>query len=265
MSDAAQFEHVHRRQIFEYVERNGAVERETARTNVLVRPETGSKPARSGSGLEPSVPLSTEEFDHHVSILKRDGHLEERDGKLRVALPVDEDARTVDLDGVEGTVRPARQEDITGIVGVIETVASVDSYVVAGRLAEEVTREDVLLRHNESEDRVFFVATVSDDIVGWLHVGGTKAPKMGHTATLTLGILEEYRGNGLGSTLMESGLEWASGHGYAKVYQNLPATNDRAIAFLEAEGWSVESTREGHYRIDDELVDEVQLAIWLDD
>jgi len=263
MSEVQQFDHAHRRQIYEYVERNGAVKPESARKNVLVRPETGSKPTRSD--LEPSVALSAEEFDHHVSILKRDGHLEEHDGKLRVALPLDEGAETVDLDGIAATVRPARQEDLTGIVGVIETVASEERYVVAARLAEEVTRDEVLLRHNESENRVFFVVTVDDDAVGWLHVGGVNAPNMGHTATLTVGVLEQYRGGGLGSKLMESGLEWAGNHGYEKVYQNLPATNERAIAFLEDNGWSVESTRDGHYSIDDELIDEVQLAIWLDD
>ncbi len=265
MSELQQFDHSHRRQIYEYVEQNGAVTPETARKNVLVRPETGSKPARSGSDLEPSVPLSAEEFNHHVSMLKRDGYLEEDDGKLRVALSLDEHAETVEFDGLEATIRPARQEDLTGIVGVIETVAADDRYVVAARLAEEITREDVLLRRNESKDRVFFVATVNEDTVGWLHVGGVNAPKMGHTATLTVGVLEEYRGDGLGSKLMESGLEWAGNHGYQKVYQNLPATNERAIAFLENNGWSIESTRDGHYRIDDELIDEVQLAIWLDD
>lgn len=265
MSGLRQFDHARRRKIYEYVERNGAVEPETVRQNVMVRPETESKPARSGEDLEPSVPMSVEEFDHHVSILERDGYLEQRDGKLRVALPRRGDAKTVDLDGVEAVVRPARQEDITGVVGVIETVATEETHLVAARLAEEVSREDVLLRHNESEDRVFFVATVDEDAVGWLHVGGVRFPGMDHTAELTLGVLERYRGNGLGSELMERGLEWARDRGYRKVYQNLPATNERAVSFLEDHGWSVESTREGHYRIDDEFVDEVQLAIWLEE
>jgi GNAT superfamily N-acetyltransferase len=260
-----QFDHGRRRQIYEYVERHGAVEPVTVRQNVLVQPESDSKPARSGADLDPSVPMPTEEFAHHVSLLERDGYLEERDGKLRVALAIDDDPTTVELDGVEATVRPARQEDIGDIVGVIETISTEDTYVVATRLADEVARDDVLLRYNESENRIFFVATVDDETVGWLHVEAVQSPMMDHTAQLTLGVLEEYRGDGLGSTLMERGLEWARNHDFRKVYQNLPATNERAVAFLEGEGWSVESTREGHYHIDDELVDEVQLAIWLDE
>jgi len=265
MSSLGQFDHERRRRIYEYVEQNGAVKPEAARKALLVKPETSSKPARSGGDLDPSVPMPREEFEHHVSILERDGHIEEVDGRLRVALPIDADATTVEFDDLTATVRPARQEDISGIVGVIESIAAVSSYVVATRLANEVTRDEVLLRHNESEDRVFFVATVDDDAVGWLHVEVVQAPMMNHTAELTVGVLEQYRGNGLGSTLMERGLEWAERRGTRKVYQNLPATNKPAISFLEDAGWTVESTRDGHYCIDDELVDEVQLAVWLDE
>lgn len=265
MESPQQFDHTRRRRIYEYVEQNGAVTPDTVRRNVLVQSESDSKPARSGSGLDPSRPMAAEEFDHHVSILKRDGLLEERDGRLRVGVATDAGATTVTLNGMEATVRPARQEDLTGIVGVIETIAAVDTYVVASRLAEEINREGVLLRDNESESRVFFVATVNDDAVGWLHVEGTQFPEMDHTAELTLGVLGEYRDDGLGSVLMERGLEWARGRGYQKIYQSVPATNERAVEFLEHNGWSVEATREGHYHIDDELVDEIQLAIWLDE
>ena len=259
------FDRAERRRIYEYVEREGSAEPEAVRQNVLVRPESGSKPARSGAALSRSVPMDRETFRHHVSILKRDGYLEEVDGRLRVAFPMDADAETVDLDGVEAEVRPARQEDITGIVGVIETVAGETDHAVAARLAEQVGRDDVLLRHNEAESRVFFVATVEGDAVGWLHVEALQHPGMGHTAELTAGVLEEYRDGGLGAALMERGLDWARERDYLKVYQNMPATNERAIDFLEENGWTEEFRREGHYLLDGELVDGVGLAVWLDD
>ena len=46
---------------------------------------------------------------------------------------------------------------------------------------------------------------------------------------------------------------------------HVPATNEGAVEFLERNGWDMEATRRGHYRIDGDLVDEVQLATWLDD
>jgi hypothetical protein len=39
-----------------------------------------------------------------------------------------------------------------------------------------------------------------------------------------------------------------------------PATNEEAIEFLKTRGWETEAVRDGHYRIDDEYVDEVMLA-----
>jgi GNAT superfamily N-acetyltransferase len=259
------FDREERRRIYEYVEREGAATPERVRQNVLVRAESSSKPARSGTALSPSVPMEPETFRHHVSVLKRDGYLEEVGGTLRVAFPMDADAVTVDLDGVEAEVRPARQEDITGVIGVVRAVADRADHAVAARLAEQVRRDDVLLRHNEEESRVFFVATVEGDAVGWLHVEALKYPRMDHTAELTIGVLEEYRGGGLGTALLDRGLDWARERGYLKTYQNLPATNERGVAFLEANGWTEEYRRDGHYLIGGEFVDEVGLAVWFDD
>jgi GNAT superfamily N-acetyltransferase len=259
------FDRAERRRIYEYVEREGAAEPEEVRQNVLVKAESSSKPARSGGALSRSVPMDRETFRHHVSILKRDGYLEESNGILRVAFPMGVDAETVDLDGVEAEVRPARQEDITGIIGVVEAVAGETDHAVAARLAEQVSRDDVLLRHNETESRVFFVATVDGDAVGWLHVEALVHPRMEHTAELTVGVLEEYRDGGLGAALMDRGLDWARERGYLKVYQSLPATNERAVDFLEENGWTEEYRRGGHYLLDGEFVDEVGLAVWLDD
>lgn len=273
MADPMEIEDPRRRLLYRYVERQGTVARETARRNVLVRPKTASKPARSGPELEPSVPMSPGEFDRHVDALEDDGYLAVDDGTLRVAAPVDDAAETVALEDREGevTVRPARQEDGAGIVDVVETVAGEERYVVAARLAADLRRDDALLRFNEAEDRMFFVATADEGdegaeaVIGWLHVGASRAPEMGHTATLTLGVRADHRGHGIGAALVDRGLAWAREQGYRKVYQSLPATNEGAIDFLETNGWSVEATREGHYQLDGELVDEVQLAIWVDD
>jgi hypothetical protein len=54
------FDRAEHRRIYEYVEGKGAVAPEAARQAVLVRPESSSKPARSGAALSPSVPMTSE-------------------------------------------------------------------------------------------------------------------------------------------------------------------------------------------------------------
>ncbi|PSP76911.1 GNAT family N-acetyltransferase [Halobacteriales archaeon QS_1_68_20] len=235
------FGHDDRRRIYEYVESQGAVEPETVREELRVDPGG---------------------FRHHVAILRRDGLLEQVDGRLRVALDAGEaeEHRAKDF---EFAIRPARQEDLSGIVGAIRQVAQQGIYIEAESVAQAIDHEGALLRHNELQSRMFFVATVGDDVVGWVHLYAPELEKLSHTAELTVGVLAEYRGHGVGAQLLERGLQWAASNGFERVYNTVPATNETAIEFLESHGWEVEAVREGHYRIDGEYVDEVMMAVEL--
>jgi ribosomal protein S18 acetylase RimI-like enzyme len=258
LTDELEFGHDDRRRIYECVERYGAAEPGTVREAVGVDPRG---------------------FRHHVAILRRDGLLEEVDGRLRVAFEGGEEEEHRS-DGVAFTIRPARQDDLSGLVGAIRRVAGDGGYIVAESVADVVDHEEVLLRHNEIESRMFFVATVGDgearsaseqssgvdprdDVVGWVHLRGAELEKLAHTAELTVGVLDAYRGHGVGSHLLERGTEWAAAAGYEKLYNSMPATNDDAISFLEAHGWETEAVREDHYLLDGEYVDEVMMAVRL--
>lgn len=232
------FETAAHRRIYEYVERNGLVERQ---------------------GVAEAVEMDPDEFDHEVAMLTRDGYLEEHDGALYVAL----DAGTAEeytSDGIEYVIRPAREEDLSGIVGAIRRLTQEKTYLEAESVAEQLDYEGVLIRHNDVETRMFFVATVTDDVVGWAHVEAPELEKLSYAAKLTVGVLDEYRRHGIGSHLLHRGLEWAAAQGYRKVYNSIPATNQDAGTFLEDHGFETEAIRKEHYMIDDEFVAELMMA-----
>jgi len=235
------FGHDDRKRIYEYVERHGS--------------------AAPGE-VRDALHLDPRGFRHHVAILKRDRRIEDVDGTLRVAFEHGE-SEEHRADGVEFLIRQARQEDLSGLVGAIRRVAGERTYIVAESVADLIDHEEVLLRHNEIESRMFFVATVDEEVVGWVHLRGAELEKLAHTAELTVGVLAEYRGHGVGSHLLERGLEWAASSGYEKIYNSVPSSNVDAIAFLAAHGWETEAVREDHYHIDDEYVDEVMMAVRL--
>jgi ribosomal protein S18 acetylase RimI-like enzyme len=116
------------------------------------------------------------------------------------------------------------------------------------------------LRHNELESRIFFVACIDNDVIGWVHLKHSESAKLSHTAELTLGVLAQYRGHGIGAELLKRGTDWAADHGYEKLYNSVPSSNQTAIDFLEDHGWETEAVREDHYKIDGEYADEVMLA-----
>ncbi|WP_290813843.1 GNAT family N-acetyltransferase [Halovivax sp.] len=240
-----------RERVYAHVEARGAVEKDDAR-EALYPPDP------------PGEPQHSREFRHNVAILKRDGYLEEdEDGTLRIALDVDEAGEAFTAADVEVTIRPARQEDLSGIVGAMRQVVEEMTYIEAETIADEIDHEDVLLRHNELESRMFFVATVDEEVVGWAHLHVPTLEKLSHTAELTVGVLEEYRGMGIGSQLLDRAMVWVRSNGLEKIYQSVPSTNEDALEFFESRGWGVEAVREGHYKLDDEYIDEVMMAIEL--
>ncbi|UPM43556.1 GNAT family N-acetyltransferase [Halocatena salina] len=240
-SDELEFTHRDRKDVYEHVERYGTVEYEAARTAL---------------NMEPSA------FGHHVAILKRDGIIREDDNHLSVAFESGTEQRFSE-DDVEVVIRQAHESDLSGLVGAIRMAIDDETYIVAENIADIVDHENVLLRHNDLRSRVFFVATVNEDVVGWVHLNAPEIEKLSHTAELTVGVLPAYRGYGIGSHLLQRGLEWATEQEYEKVYNSVPSTNEEAIEFLDSHGWETEAVREDHYLIDGEYIDEVMMAVSL--
>jgi hypothetical protein len=96
--------------VYRYVERHGPVDPSLAARATNTDPES---------------------FHHHVAMLRRDGLLEETaDGRLQIAVHPGE-TETFSEAGVSYEIRPARESDLTGLVGVIRQVAAGEPTVVA--------------------------------------------------------------------------------------------------------------------------------------
>ncbi|MFB6268464.1 MAG: GNAT family N-acetyltransferase, partial [Halobacterium sp.] len=202
-----EFGHDDRERIYDYVERQGEC---------------------TYADLERNLRLDPRGIRHHVAILRRDGYVDVDGDRIEVVF--DDGAAEEYQDGeVEFVVRPAHQSDLTGLVGAIRQVAEDGRYIEAESVADVIDHEEVLLRHDDLEERMFFVATVGNDVVGWVHVAGSELEKLQHTAELTVGVIDSYRGHGIGSHLLERGLEWAGSRGYEKIYNSVPASNEDAI------------------------------------
>ncbi|MFC4248085.1 GNAT family N-acetyltransferase [Natribaculum luteum] len=238
MKGRLEFTHDDRRRIYDCVKRRGETNREEVRTQL---------------GIDPRG------FRHHVAILRGDGHIETDGEKLRVS--IDDGVRDeFGSDRLEFDIRLAGREDRSGILGAIRRVTDEADCVVAESVTAEIVFRDALLWTNELELRVFFVATVQGEVVGWAHIDASNVDKRDHVAELTVGVLEEYRDHGIGSRLLSCSLEWAADNGYEKVYSSVPSSNEDARSFLEQRGWRVEAVREDHYKLADEYLDEVMMA-----
>jgi ribosomal protein S18 acetylase RimI-like enzyme len=241
-SDQIEFSHRDREDVYGHVERTGSV---------------GYEDARRALNMSPAA------FGHHVAVLRRDGIITQTDDdELRVTFEDDSEETYVD-EGIEVTIRQAREDDLTGLVGAIREALADKTYIEGETVADIVESENVLLRHNELQKRMFFVATVHNDVVGWVHINAPELEKLQHTAELTVGVIEEYRGHGIGTKLLDRGVDWALDQDLEKLYNSVPSSNEAGIEFLERHGWETEAVRKNHYKIDGEYLDEVMLAKFL--
>ncbi|RDI72797.1 GNAT family N-acetyltransferase [Halopelagius longus] len=242
VTEALNFDHGDRKDIYEYIESHGIVREEDLRRSL---------------NFEPGA------LGAHLTVLRRDGYVRKVDDKLEVAYQRD-DAETHEADdGTEYTIRMAQEVDLDSLVDAIREVAEEGTYIEAETVADVVDHEEVIIRHNDVRSRMFFVATVGDELVGWVHLDLPETTKLSHTAVLTVGVRSEHRGSGIGSALLERGIRWAREHEFEKLYNSVPATNEEAIDFLASHDWETEAVREGHYKIDGEYVDEVMMAVEL--
>ena len=232
------FESAASRRIYEYVERHGTVKRHV---------------------LMDVTALPSAEFQAELEQLKTTGYLEEEGGTLQIALEFGA-VEEHETDDVAFVVRPGRQDDFDGLIDTIRDVTAEETYVVAETIAEQLLYENAVSRHNTVKSRRFFVATVDGEVVGWTHLDMPQVDQIQEVAQQTVGVRESYRGYGIGSRLLQRGLEWAEANGYRKVYNSVPMTNDRALEFLTEHGWDTEAIRRDHYTIDGEYVDEVMMA-----
>jgi hypothetical protein len=99
------------------------------------------------------------------------------------------------------TIRPISQADIEGFHSCIDSVARERKYLGFTQAAPmEETRKSLF----EDMERgvIRLIAINNSKIVGWCHIKPDKLEGFTHAGWLGMGILKEYRGQGIGSVLL---------------------------------------------------------------
>lgn len=141
------------------------------------------------------------------------------------------------------TIRPATIKDVekiqrlnTQIFEEINTSCD-DDYSPA--FAESKAGKDYFKAALKRTDGCLFVAEDKGNLIGYVN-GGTKDisyRKSKYFEIENLGIVPEYRGQLLGSQLLETITNWAKTHGIQKIYVNSYFQNTPAIYFYKKHGY----------------------------
>ncbi len=163
----------------------------------------------------------------------------------------------------EQVVRPAGRDDVDQLLDLLETVASEGRWIGTEAPVDREARRRQLSETVEGSDRAArFVAEAGGALVGNLWVD----LRTYGVADLGMLVAPEWRRRGVGSALMEAGIDWARAAGSHKVVLQLWPHNHAALALYRKFGFVQEGLLRRHYpRRNGELWDALVMGLVLDE
>jgi ribosomal protein S18 acetylase RimI-like enzyme len=127
-------------------------------------------------------------------------------------------------------IRPIAEEHIPSFHATLDAVAREHKFLsfLEARSVEQM-RDFVL--NNIKEGWPQFVVLADEEIVGWCDVlPNSRRTVSAHCATLGMGLLPKYRGQGIGRKLMQRALDAAFAFGFTRIELTVRQANVNAIA-----------------------------------
>ena len=106
-----------------------------------------------------------------------------------------------------------------------------------------------------------FLAMVEGRVVGWCDVTPEKHKTMAHGGVLGMGVVDGFRGKGIGIALMRATLAQAKKAGFARVELTVREDNLRAKALYEKVGFSVEGVKRKATLVDGKYYDLILMSL----
>lgn len=111
----------------------------------------------------------------------------------------------------------------------------------------------------EQNNPVYY-AISGDQVVGWVDISRPENTRLKHRGFLGMGCLPEFRGQGVGSKLMEKALEHAKAQGFEKIELSVYTTNSNAVNLYKKFGFVEEGLIKKYRKLGDQYFDCINMA-----
>lgn len=101
-----------------------------------------------------------------------------------------------------------------------------------------------------SKNGPVYYALDGDKVIGWCDVFPEKNPRQSHRGSLGMAILPEFRGQGIGSQLLEKVIEHAKTVGLEKIELHVYTSNVSAVALYKKFGFEQEGLIKKYRKLD---------------
>ena len=157
-------------------------------------------------------------------------------------------------------VAPIGREHLIGFHEALDRIAREGRYL-AMLQAPPYARTRRFVLESLRDGAIHFVALAGDEtVVGWCDLRPKAAATLRHSAVLGMGVIEQWRGRGIGSTLLAATLASADARGLRRAELVVRADNHAAIALYRRFGFAEEGRCRQYLRLDDQDHDALLMA-----
>lgn len=158
-------------------------------------------------------------------------------------------------------IRPIAAEDIAGFNAAVDAVAREKRFLGATEGPPMAASEE-FVRTNLAKGNPQFVAVDGLRLVGWCDIVRIdRQPMYRHRGTLGVGLLQGWRGRGIGRLLIERAIDAARAADMTRIELTVRCDNETAIRLYEKVGFRREGYHRGTDRIDGVLFDTLSMAL----
>lgn len=144
---------------------------------------------------------------------------------------------------VDIVIRQITEADIPAFHSALDSVARERLYL-ARTTAPPLESTTEFVRDNIAANKPQFVACLGERVVGWCDISRGRAEiGRSHVGTLGMGVVRDYRGQGIGEKLMRTTVAAAIAQGVKRIELEVRTGNTAAIALYKKVGFELEGTR----------------------
>ncbi len=157
------------------------------------------------------------------------------------------------------TILPTTEAHVEGFWETLDIVAREERYLGSTHAVPIAELLDFVKRGIEKDDPLF-VALSGSDCVGWIDITRGKTPVKNHVGLLGMGLLPGWRGQGIGSRLIDAALMKSKAIGLMRIELQVYVDNAPAIALYRNFGFREEGVAKGLAYLRGKYIDALQMA-----
>lgn len=165
-------------------------------------------------------------------------------------------------------IRPCRRVDAYELIEYIEKISMESDNLTfgPGEFGISVEQEEAFLDTiSKQSNAIYLIAHNGDKIIGGLNFSGGSRPRIAHTGEFGVSVLRDYWGNGIGTELIKSLIEWCKQSGIIrKINLRVRTDNLSAIHVYKKLGFVEEGVISREFYINNRFYDTLFMGLSID-